>query len=105
MTQHRIAVDGMSPGSAKRIVVPVSGEDRPLAIICDTEGVWYAIDDTCTHANVSLSEGEVGDGTVECWAHCAKFNLQTGEGELPAPAPVNTYPVKVEGGDVLVEVE
>lgn len=105
MSQYRVAADDVRPGTAKRVVIPTDTGEKVLAVICDTTGNWYVVDDTCTHADVSLSEGDVGEGTIECWAHCARFNLATGEGELPAPAPINTYPVKVEGGDVLVEVE
>lgn len=68
-------------------------------------GTFYAVDDTCTHADVSLSEGEVEDGTVECWLHGSRFDLATGEPTgLPATVPVATYPVKTEGDDVFVAV-
>jgi 3-phenylpropionate/trans-cinnamate dioxygenase ferredoxin subunit len=66
-------------------------------------GVVYAVHDTCTHADVSLSEGEVEDGTVECWLHGSRFDLATGEPSgLPATVPVATYPTKTDGDDVFV---
>ena len=66
----------------------------------------YAIADRCTHADVSLSEGEVdpGDRHIECWKHGSRFSLETGEPDtLPATKPVAVYDVRVEGDDVYVE--
>ena len=69
---------------------------------------FYAIGDTCSHADVSLSEGEVDADTkhIECWKHGSCFSLETGVPDvLPATKPVPVYAVSVEGGDVFVEVE
>ena len=69
-------------------------------------GEVFAVNDVCSHADVSLSEGDVEDGTVECWLHGSRFDLRTGQPTgLPATKPVATYPVTVEGDDVLVDVE
>jgi 3-phenylpropionate/trans-cinnamate dioxygenase ferredoxin subunit len=71
-----------------------------------TDGEVYAINDTCSHADVSLSEGEVEGLTIECWLHGSRFDLVTGRPTgLPATKPVPVYPVKIEGDDVLVDVE
>ncbi|WP_285735343.1 non-heme iron oxygenase ferredoxin subunit [Kitasatospora phosalacinea] len=76
----------------------------PVAIVRTEEGV-FAINDTCSHANVSLSEGEVEDCMIECWLHGSSFDLRTGKPSgLPATRPVAVYPVKIEGDDVLVSV-
>ena len=69
---------------------------------------FYAIGDTCSHADVSLSEGEVDAETkhIECWKHGSCFSLETGVPDvLPATKPVPVYRVSVEGDDVVVEVE
>ena len=69
---------------------------------------FYAIGDTCSHADVSLSEGEVDADTkhIECWKHGSCFSLETGVPDvLPATRPVPVYRVSVEGGDVFVEVD
>ncbi len=74
--------------------------------IARSNGEVYAIDDVCSHADVALSEGDVEDGTVECWLHGSRFDLRTGEAtSLPATQPVPVYPVKVEGDEILVDVE
>jgi len=64
----------------------------------------FAIDDTCSHSDASLSEGEVTDFKIECWLHGAEFDLRTGEALTPpAVAPVKVYPVTVDGDSVTVE--
>lgn len=66
----------------------------------------YAIGDRCSHAEASLSEGEVFDTEVECPRHGSAFDLRTGEAlTLPATRPVPTYRVEVEDGDVYLVVE
>ena len=78
---------------------------KPICI-ARSNGEVFAISDICSHADVSLSEGDVEDGKVECWLHGSMFDLRTGEPTgLPATRPVPTYPVTVEGDDVLVQME
>ena len=70
-----------------------------------SEGELFAVHDTCTHADVSLSEGDVEDCTVECWLHGSRFDLRTGEALCPpATVAVATFPVKTEGDEVFVAV-
>ena len=69
-------------------------------------GEVFAIGDVCSHADVSLAEGDVEDASIECWLHGSVFDLRTGKPSgLPATRPVPTYPVTVEGDDVLVQME
>lgn len=76
-----------------------------VAIVRDSAGDIHAIDDTCSHANVSLSEGEVEDCSIECWLHGSRFDLRSGKPTgLPAITPIAVYPVKIDGGDVFVSV-
>ncbi|GGO81391.1 non-heme iron oxygenase ferredoxin subunit [Wenjunlia tyrosinilytica] len=81
-------------------------DGTPVAIVRTSEsGEVFAINDICSHANVSLSEGEVEDCHVECWLHGSMFDLRTGKPTgLPATRPVPVYPVKIEGDEVLVSV-
>lgn len=66
----------------------------------------YAIGDRCSHAEASLSEGEVFDKAVECPRHGSEFDLRTGEpASLPATSPVPTYDVTVEDGTVYLTLE
>lgn len=66
----------------------------------------YAIGDRCSHAEASLSEGEVFDDAVECPRHGSEFDLHTGApSSLPATSPVPTYDVAVEDGTVYLTLE
>ena len=85
------------------VQVEVAGEN--VAIVRDSAGDIHAIDDTCSHANVSLSEGDVEDGEIECWLHGSRFDLRSGKPTgLPATSPIAVYPVKIDGDDVFVSV-
>ena len=69
------------------------------------DGNFYALNDTCTHEEFSLSEGELWEMDIECPQHGSRFNLVTGKVTgLPAVIPASTYPVTLEGDDVFVEV-
>jgi 3-phenylpropionate/trans-cinnamate dioxygenase ferredoxin component len=69
----------------------------PLAVVRVGDEV-FAVDDHCSHAEVSLSEGEVSGCEIECWLHGSRFDLRTGEPSgPPAFAPITTYPVQIEG--------
>ena len=68
-------------------------------------GEIRAIGDRCSHAEASLSEGEVFDTEVECPRHGASFDLVTGDAlTLPATRPVPVFGVRVVDGIVEVEV-
>jgi 3-phenylpropionate/trans-cinnamate dioxygenase ferredoxin subunit len=94
------SVADVGPESAT--AVEVGGKE--LAIV-HSDGNFYAITDECSHASIPLSEGDVGEGEVECYMHGSRFDLRTGEPiGLPATEPVPIYRVRVEGDDVLVDI-
>jgi 3-phenylpropionate/trans-cinnamate dioxygenase ferredoxin subunit len=69
---------------------------------------FRAVDAICSHAQYYLDEGEVDMDfeTIECPKHGSTFDLNTGKPRtLPATTPVQAYPVKVEGDDILIEVD
>ena len=75
-----------------------------VAIARDGDEV-FALQNLCSHAAVQLSEGEVENGTVECWLHGSRFDLRTGKPTgLPATEPIATFPVDVRDGDIYVDV-
>lgn len=87
-----------APGSARRVDV----EGVQVAIVA-TAGDYYAIDDTCSHDEVSLTDGEVEGHTVECWLHGSRFDVRTGEALCrPARKPVDVYDIKIDGDGVHV---
>ena len=78
-------------------------EGRIVAIVRTADGDVHAVDDTCSHANVSLSEGELDGCTLECWLHGSRFDIRTGDPSgPPATAPIAVHTVKIEGDDVYV---
>ncbi len=94
------AARAVAPDSA--LAVEVDGVD--VAIV-HSGGTYYAIADECSHAAVQLSEGDVGDGEIECYLHGSRFDLRTGEPlGLPATESVAVYPCQVSGDEVLVDV-
>ena len=100
---HQIcAVDDIRPGKAIRVLI----DGHAIAIARTKSGDVKAIDDKCSHGEISLSEGFVDNETIECWAHGAKFDLNTGKPlSLPAYEPVATYEVLIENGDIFLEIE
>ena len=104
MSRHRLCRQAeMKSGEARRF--DFDGHRVALVRIDDD---FYAIGDRCTHADVSLSEGEVfaEEREIECWKHGSAFSLVTGEAlTLPATQPTPVYSVVLDGGDVFVEIE
>ncbi len=96
------ALEDIKPGKSIRVKVG----DNAIAIVRTPAGDVKALDDKCSHGEISLSEGFVDNETIECWAHGAKFDLNTGKPlSLPAYEPVATYEVLVENGDIFLEIE
>ena len=103
MASETLALDDLAPGTAKRLVI----DGVAVAVVRIDDDV-YAIGDVCSHANVSLSEGEVwcDEREIECPKHGSTFSLTTGEPEtLPATQPVPVFRTEVEGGKVTVHVD
>ena len=95
------ALSELSPASAREVVI----DGVPVAVVMDSAGAVHALGDTCTHGEISLSEGFVEDDAIECWAHGSKFDLGTGKPRnFPAYEPVPVYTVTLDGDDVLVDV-
>ena len=82
----------------------VEVEGQSIALF-NLGGEIYAIDDTCTHKGGPLSEGIIDGEEVECPWHGARFNIKSGAVMLdPADEKVTTYPVRITGDDIEVEV-
>ncbi len=95
-----LTLDQLSPGKPMRI-------EKDGKSICVTKigDQVFAVDDTCTHSDASLSEGDITDFKIECWLHGAEFDLRNGQAlTLPATQPLETYAVKIDGNSVTVEI-
>lgn len=95
-------VDDVPIGKALRVKI---GDDA-IALVHTKAGEIKAINDKCSHGEISLSEGFVDETTIECWAHGAKFSLETGAPlSLPAYEPVAVYEVMIENGEIYIEYD
>ena len=91
----------VAPGRPLRVVIG----GTPIAIF-QVRDEYYAIGDTCTHEEFSLSDGDMADDyTVECALHGAQFDIRTGAvRSMPATIPTESYPVWVEDGKLKLEI-
>jgi 3-phenylpropionate/trans-cinnamate dioxygenase ferredoxin subunit len=103
ITSTVCALEDIESGAARRF--PVAGVAVAVVRIGDDV---YAVADLCSHANVSLSDGEVwcDEREIECPKHSSTFSLTTGEPQtLPATQPVAVYDASVVDGHIVVSVE
>jgi 3-phenylpropionate/trans-cinnamate dioxygenase ferredoxin subunit len=102
MAMRICALEDIKPGKSIRVKIG----DLAIAVVRTPNGDVKALDDKCSHGEISLSEGFVDNETIECWAHGAKFDLNTGKPlSLPAYEPVATYEVLIDNGDIFLEIE
>ncbi|WP_437185805.1 Rieske (2Fe-2S) protein [Planctomicrobium sp. SH668] len=82
---------------------PVNGK---MIAIFFTDGEYFAIDDACPHAGASLAAGWVEDGAVTCPWHAWRFCVKNGTwlDSPKSPLRAGTYPIRIQGDDVLVGV-
>ena len=74
-------------------------------LLAYVDGDVYAVDNTCTHEDASLAKGSLHGDCVKCPLHGSRFSLKTGEAlDEPAEEKLNTYPVKIDGNDILVQL-
>ena len=103
MTQEFVEVGragDLREGTMKRVDI---GGRRIL--LANVAGRLCAVDDTCTHEDASLSTGVLKGELVKCPLHNSRFNVCTGEAlEEPAEENLRTYPVRQEGGRILIGV-
>ncbi len=98
--QMACEVSELSPNVALRVQI----DGVPIAVVMDAAGEIHALGDTCSHGQISLAEGFVEDGTIECWAHGSAFSLKTGVPQnLPAFEPVPVFEVHIENNQVFID--
>jgi 3-phenylpropionate/trans-cinnamate dioxygenase ferredoxin subunit len=88
------------PGTMK--MLEVEGE---LVLVTNLDGRFHATQGVCSHEYFELDRGFLTGDSITCALHLSRFDLQSGEAlDPPAELPLAVYPVKVEGGRVLIEV-
>ena len=78
---------------------------EPIAIY-NLDGEYFATDDTCTHGNASMAEGDIDGGEVYCPFHMGAFDIRTGEATVaPCSIPLKTYEIVIEDGYLFILME
>lgn len=86
-------------------VIGVSIDGRDVAVYRDEDGEFYASDGHCTHERMLLCDGLVMDGIIECPKHNGRFRITDGTAVgAPATVDLRTYAVRIEGGEVHVDL-
>ncbi|MCG8015631.1 MAG: non-heme iron oxygenase ferredoxin subunit [Candidatus Thiodiazotropha sp. 'RUGA'] len=102
MTERWIKVAdmaGLPPGTMKRFDF-----EQHQYLIVNVDGQIYAVDDQCTHEDISLYLGCIEDHNIKCSLHGSRFCLKTGRPlEEPADEPIGTYPVKIDDNQILIK--
>ena len=101
----------MSTRRLPAVVLPPEGDlhvvqagDRPVAVTV-VDGQVYAFDALCTHAQCSLSEGDIDGKSVVCPCHFGRFDITSGAVlGGPPKAPLRTYPARVVGGALELDI-
>ncbi len=97
----RVAHVGEIPDPGKTLV-EVDGD---MIALFHVGGVFYAIDDVCTHDGGPLADGELRDHRIACPRHGAKFDIRTGAAlSMPAVRATRAHDVKVDDGAVWVRL-
>jgi len=102
MSLHKAAkTTDIPPGAVKVVEL----DDEQIAL-CNVNGHIYAIANLCTHDGAPLDQGCLDGHAVECPRHGARFDVRTGTVlALPAVLPIPTYPVHLQGDDIMVELD
>jgi nitrite reductase/ring-hydroxylating ferredoxin subunit len=103
MTWHPVATVIDAERAAPWLAARVAGKDLAIARLGDA---WFAVEDECTHAGCPFSsDADLVEGTILCNCHGSEFDLQTGEVlRGPAEYPVRTFPVRVSGDQLEVDI-
>jgi len=101
-------ISEIASGHMKKVVY-----DSQEILVANIGGTFYAISKKCTHMGGHLSQGTLQDGIVTCPRHGAKFDVKTGQSVEGAKVlfrrmgvkDTRSYPVKIEGNDILIGID
>ena len=93
-------VDSVTPGNS--VAVKLEGN---FIGIHNVEGEFFAIDNICPHVGGVLHAGKQEGGVIVCPIHQWKFDVKTGKCIWPGECELATFPLKVRGGDILVDLD
>lgn len=103
MSDHYVNLASLRELSTSKLM-RVTGDDYDICLAY-VEGTVYAVDDLCTHEDASLAKGSLHGHCVKCPLHGSRFDLASGTAlDEPAEEKVKTYAVKIDGDDILVQI-
>lgn len=95
-----VAADTVPPGEARVVV-----REGWRYAVCNVEGTYHVVDDTCTHDDGPLGEGALDGCAITCPRHGARFDVRDGRVlSMPAAYPIRAYPTRVQEGTVEIEL-
>ncbi|MGE3271864.1 MAG: non-heme iron oxygenase ferredoxin subunit [Chloroflexota bacterium] len=93
--------DDLQPGTLR-----VVQAGRKRLAVCNVDNEIHCVEDVCTHDGASFDTGELDGNEIECPRHGARFDVTTGRATcLPAITPVKVYPVRIENGEIQIQVD
>jgi len=99
-------IEEIPPGTKKSIKA-----SKTRVLICNVNGKYYATQSICSHLSNPLFTGKLEGTTIWCDKHWASFDVTTGKAitlpegySLENIPPLKTYPIRVEGSDIIVDV-
>ena len=93
--------DDLQPGTVR-----VVKAGRTRLAVCNVDNAIHCIADVCTHDGASFDTGELDGNEIECPRHGARFDVTDGRATcLPAITPVKVYPVRIENGEIQIQVD
>jgi toluene monooxygenase system ferredoxin subunit len=81
----------------------LESEGQPVLLV-NIDGAICAYADTCPHLRTRLSQGSLQGKVLACSTHGWEFDASTGQGINPKTGCLESFPIKVENGDILVDV-
>ncbi|MCM8794935.1 MAG: Rieske 2Fe-2S domain-containing protein [Candidatus Omnitrophica bacterium] len=94
-----LTLGDLPPGQGKTVRV-----GNQTVAVFNVNGRIYATGNSCVHRGGPLGEGHLEGTTVTCPWHAWRFDVTTGESQVSPDAKVPTFPVKIEGEDILVGI-
>jgi 3-phenylpropionate/trans-cinnamate dioxygenase ferredoxin component len=95
----------VGPAEGRPRLGAVTIEGLEIAVARLDDGSWAAFDNTCTHEECPLAEGDLEGDRITCYCHSSAFDVRTGELlRGPAQEPIAVYPVRVADGELEVEL-
>jgi nitrite reductase/ring-hydroxylating ferredoxin subunit len=95
----------VGPAEGRPQLGAVTVEGREIALARLDDGTWAAFDNDCTHEECPLADGDLDEDRIVCYCHGSEFDVRTGEVLLgPADEPIAVYPVRVEDGQIELQL-